>query len=166
MTKHDSILKNYSKNKITLAKPKPKYLGQPPLPRSARSSTVAHDHLSKSTDRTTQNLFSFATLFLDTCQNLVSTHAPQFQSKMSFYFEINLCHDYAAECSFHLLSSRFPCGWWTKISSLPSTFHLLIHTTGICRFTFRLFTRTPLIKSRGEKLCRCMQPIHLPHLGL
>ena len=28
-----------------------------------------------------QNLFPFATLFLDTCQNLVSTHAPQFRSK-------------------------------------------------------------------------------------
>jgi len=34
---------------------------------------VVHDHLSKSIDRTTQNLFSFATLFLDMCQNLVST---------------------------------------------------------------------------------------------
>ena len=44
-----------------------------------------HDHLPKSTDRTTQNLFSFATLFLDTCQNLVSTHAPQFWSKIALF---------------------------------------------------------------------------------
>jgi len=50
-----------------------KISGQFPLLRSTRSSTVVHDHLSKSIDRTTQNLFSFATLFLDTCQNLVST---------------------------------------------------------------------------------------------
>ena len=129
--------------------------------------TMAHDHLSKSTDRTMQSLFSFATRLLDMCQNLVSTHAPQFRSKKChFYFEIKPGHDYAAERSIHLLPSRFPCGWQTKISSLPSTFLLPIRTTGICRFIFRLFTRTPLINSIGEKLCRCTQPIHLPHLRL
>ena len=34
-----------------------------------------HDHPSKSTDRTIQNIFSFATLLLDTRQNLVSTES-------------------------------------------------------------------------------------------
>ena len=34
---------------------------------------MAHDHLSKSTYRTMQNLSSSATRHLDTCQNLVST---------------------------------------------------------------------------------------------
>ena len=102
---------------------------------------MAHDHLSKSTDRMMQNLFSFATLFLDTCQNPVSTHAPQFRSKnVLFTLKLNLCHNYAAERSFHLLQLRFPCGWRVKISPLPSTLHLLVRTTGICRFTFRLFT--------------------------
>ena len=95
------------------------------------------------------------------CQHM----PPNFGVKTSFYFEINLCHDYYTERSFHSLLSRFPCGWRTKISSLPLTFHFLTHTTGICRFIC-LFTCTPLIKSRGEKLCRCTQPIHLPHLGL
>ena len=50
-----------------------KISGQSPLPRSTRFSTVMHDHPSMSTDHTIQKLFSFATLLLDTCQNLVST---------------------------------------------------------------------------------------------
>ena len=46
---------------------------------------MAHDHPSKSTDRTIWNLFSSATHLLDTCQNLVSTHASQFRSKNVFF---------------------------------------------------------------------------------
>ena len=90
---------------------------------------------------------------------------PNFGVKCPFYFEINLCHDYAAERSFHLLPSYFPCGWQTKISSLPLTFHLLNHTTGICRCTFRLFTHTPQIKSRVKNCTGARNRFIFPSLG-
>ena len=52
---------------------------------------MAHDRPSESTNRTAQNPFSFAALFLDTCQNLVSTHASQFRSKnILFTLKLNL----------------------------------------------------------------------------
>ena len=146
MAKHDSILrnKNYSKNKITLAKLKPKYLvnfsfpGQQDFLR--RYGTTLPNSLIVRRRTFSPLQHSSLTRAKIWCQHI----PPNFGVKCPFYFEINLCQDYVAELSFHLLQSRFPCWWRTKISSLPLTPHLLIRTTGICRFIFHLFTHMPL----------------------
>ena len=52
----------------------------------------------------------------------MSTHAPQFWSKTSFYFEIKPCHDYAAERSSHHCRLAFRADGEQKSLLCPSPF--------------------------------------------
>ena len=52
----------------------------------------------------------------------MSTHALQFRSKMSFYFEIKPCHDYAAERSSHHCRLAFRANGEQKSLICPSSF--------------------------------------------
>ena len=164
MVKHDSILENKTNSKTRYLLPNRSQNIWSTLPSFGQQDfhwrcTITLPNPPSTLDRTFSPLqHSSLTRVKIRCQHM----SPNFGVKCPFYFEINLCHDYAAERSLHLLPSRFPCGRRTKISSLPLTFHYLNHTTGICRFIFRLFTHTPQIKFRGKKLYRRTQPIHLP----
>ena len=125
--KADSILrnKNYSKNKITLAKPKLKYLVnfflfglQDFLP--WHTITPLNPSIVRA-----QDLFSFATFFLDTYQNLVSTHAPQFRSRnVLFTLKLNLVMITLPNGSFTYcrLASRAGGKWKSLLCPQPFTF--------------------------------------------
>ena len=168
MAKHDSILrnKNHSKNKITFAKPKPKYLvnflhfGQqdlwpwhtiifpdPPIVQRRTLSPSQHASLTR---------------VKIWCQHM----PPNFEVKCPFYFEINLCHDYAAERSSHLCRLASRAGGEQKSHLCPSPFTSLSTQRESADSPFVFLPTRSSIKSRGKSHTGTPQPIHLLHLGL
>ena len=97
---------------------------------------------------------------------MVPTHAPQFRSKnVLFTFKLNLCHDYAAERSFHLLQLRFPCGWRVKISSLPSPFIFSSAQRESADSPFVFLPPHPSIRSKSKGYAGARNRFTFPALG-
>ena len=143
-------------NKIPPVKPESNEIRSTLSPRRSTGCLIGDAPLACQIQRPlpNSNLFSSSILNPDTCQNLVSTHAPQFWSKTSFYFEIKFRHDGFSERSPQCCHSLYPVRAASQKSSLPFTLRLLVHTIGTCRFNLCLFTHTLLQLNSGVKVAQ------------